>query len=98
MIGIDAFCEAASRHSQVMFDNLGITINLAQLPSWERFDNCRHRMFGAGWLSRFWCAHLRPRLMPVRQAQIERAYSDALAQHQREFMTAILERAGANDK
>ncbi len=48
-----------------MLDNVGIYVNLSNLPSAQKFQAARRRKYGTHWLSRFWCQKLRPHLSAV---------------------------------
>jgi len=87
-----AFCEAALRHNKLLIDNVGITINETELPSWELFKYCRQKVYGTHWLSRFWCRHIRPFVAPKKQMDLLIDFAAAELQWRTDFMNAILER------
>lgn len=73
-----------------LLDNFGIRINLASLDSMPDYSRYYAEMFGHGILRRLWCRHLRPIVMPRKQAQIERAWAGARADLMQEFLLVIL--------
>lgn len=85
------FLTAIHRQSHLMFDNLGIRVNMSGLPSTQQWREAQNRLYGAGWLSRLWCRKLRPLLMPGLQQRYEDALLFEQERRQMEFMNAVLE-------
>ena len=79
-----------------ILDNIGIKVNMRELPSFPLYEYASERLYGTHWLSRLWCRRLRPRLMPARQAEAERIMDDARRHMQMDFISAVLETGAAD--
>ena len=75
-----------------ILDNIGITVNMRELPSFPLYEYANRRLYGTHWLSRFWCRRLRPRFAPARQAEAERIMDDARRHIQMDFISTVLDR------
>ena len=80
------------RQSTLMWDNLGIHINTADLPTAETHKAANRVYYGTHWLSRIYCQRLRPRLQPRKHAELKAAWQQAQHEHQQAFMLAVLEK------
>ncbi len=86
--------DSEQSRSPERLSQLGITLNVTDLPSWELYAYCRDKLYGTSRLSRFWFQQIRPWLAPKKQEEIELAYVDAMAIHKQEYLNAVLERVG----
>ena len=83
--------EAMGRQNKHLLDNFGITIKLSELPIWPIYKIDYANLYGSSWLSRLWCQHIRPRIMPARQARYEKRYKESRAVFLQQHMNAVLE-------
>ena len=70
----------------LLLDNFGIRVNLVDLPTWPLYEYAHAEMYGSGPASRLWCMVIRPRIMPRRQARIERVMENAAAHIRQDLM------------
>jgi len=87
------FAEALKRQSLLMFENLGIWIDIKTLPSWELYSLMREIRFGSGFCGRLWAKKLRPFIQPDKHNKICLAFTYIQGIHQQNLMDAIFERA-----
>ena len=74
-----------------ILDNLGITINLRMLEMWPEYSAARDRVFGTGWLSRWWMRNVYPRLWPKRYEKRVAEWERVRNLMQQEFLNAVVE-------
>jgi hypothetical protein len=79
------------KSSRRLLDNLGITIKMRELPSWNERCKRQELLYGSGFFSRLWC-NLRRYLEPKLYAQLVEDYETVKLQTQAEMMNAVLEK------
>ena len=75
-----------------ILDNLGITINISELPSADLYAVVQNLHFGSGYLGRFYARNIRKFIAPKKHKQICIAWSQARLIHQQEVMNAVLKK------
>ena len=80
----DALAEAI-RNDNPLFDNLGITIDISQLKTWDKYCDIRDK-FHCHSIRRFF----RRWLMPSRHRELGRQFIEAQVELQQEFMNTVM--------
>ena len=97
----DALCKGIKSTSHRMLDNIGITVSLADLPSYPGFSRCRDELFGTNFLNSVWRWWIRRYLFPSLHAKKETAYEDArhkiMAEQLNKIMDFSQDEIDAND-
>jgi len=88
----DQLVTGIRRESAMILDNLGITIEMATLPSWPLRNYLSGQLFGRNRLTWFWCVYIRPWLMPKRQAEIQEAFEIVGNHVRQELLAAVIEK------
>ena len=81
-----------SRNGSKILDNLGITINMSELPSADLCAVIYELRFGSGRLKRFYVRNIRPIITPRKHKQICMAWSQARLIRQQEVMNAVIKK------
>ena len=79
--------------SESLLDNLGVHINLADLPSAEIYTEAFSAYYGKGRLGRFWAMRIRPVIMPWNHYEINQRFRRAQRTMRQELLSTMLERA-----
>ncbi|MCK5557096.1 MAG: hypothetical protein KAJ01_01875 [Candidatus Hydrogenedentes bacterium] len=78
------------RQEKRILDNIGITVNMAELPSAEATCKAGHRIYGSGRLSGFWHFTVLRNLFPNRHQKLVEEWRELYGQLQREFLEAVM--------
>ena len=73
-----------------MLDNIGIRVNMAELPSSTTFAAAKQLKYGDNWKSRLWARKIRPVLFPKSQAYVDLLWDNVRRQRQRELLSAVI--------
>jgi hypothetical protein len=84
------FVEAFRRQLAMMFDNLGIHVNMSKLPSAEKLRAARQELYGTHWLSRLYCRKIRPYLYPEKHRGLVRDVDTLEGLQRIEFLNEVL--------
>lgn len=73
-----------------MLDNLGIRVKIDSLPTYPYYQHEKQRKYGTNWLSRIWCGHLRPCLLPEKQQAIDSSWEEAQGHLRLDLLNEVL--------
>ncbi len=68
-----------SKISDILLDNVGLTIHITELPTHKIHSYCYDLMYGADYLSRLWCKYIRPIVAPNAHELIKTTYEEAVS-------------------
>jgi hypothetical protein len=98
MLNSDEFMERVKvgimRNSTMLLDNIGIHVNLSTLPSTALRNAAYQRAYGYSKITRLF-SKLRARVLPRRQAELEKTYERYARAVELEFMQAAMAQAAA---
>ena len=88
----DDLVTSIARQSLRIVDNIGITVNMRELPSWQRYQELKGAVYGSGLLSRIWAQILRPWLRPVAHAELWAQWDTVERELHEELIWATIEK------
>ena len=80
------------KSSHRLLDNLGTTIKMRELPSWNERCLRQADLYGTHFINRFWCKWIRPWFDPRRHELMTEAFEIAKLKTQAEMLNAVLEK------
>ena len=84
--------EDVPRQEKRVLDNIGITVNMANLPSAEAVCKAGHKVYGSGRLSGFWHFTVLRKLFPNRHRRLFEEWRKLYGRLGQELFDAVLTR------